>query len=299
MTPEEMECLYDQFEMEDDVNYKFDRILDYEFQDGVLVLKARYYDDDIGKHDLAVPFPILKRDVALELACFIRDTVVEDKCGGHYNLWAKSMLKAHARGVRQLYWSYNADATCCVYPTQRAKASCMSKNARNARATINKNKVKMGSEISRITREALFFDRQQKTTLWADAIFQEMCGLRLLNAFKFHAPNHKCERKDGWQFAPMHMIFDGKQQNMQYKAQLFVGGHMIESSEYTTYSTIIENISVCLLFLAATHQGLDLMTGDISNAFSTAQCAKKDLVKCGPEFGDQEGAIVTLQRAVY
>jgi hypothetical protein len=42
LTPEEMEQLYDQFEMEDDANYKFDRILDYEFKDGVLILKAQY-----------------------------------------------------------------------------------------------------------------------------------------------------------------------------------------------------------------------------------------------------------------
>jgi hypothetical protein len=82
--------------MEDDANYKFDRILDYEFKDGVLILKARYYDDDIGEHDLAVPFPILKRDVPLGLARFIRDKVIEDRRGGHYNLWAKSTLKAHA-----------------------------------------------------------------------------------------------------------------------------------------------------------------------------------------------------------
>jgi hypothetical protein len=40
LTPEDMEKLYDQFEMEDDVNYNFDRILDYEFKDGVLLLKA-------------------------------------------------------------------------------------------------------------------------------------------------------------------------------------------------------------------------------------------------------------------
>jgi hypothetical protein len=71
LTPEEMEQLYDQFEMVDDVNYKFDCILDYEFQDGILVLKARYYNDDIGEHDLAVPFPILKRDVSLKSARFI------------------------------------------------------------------------------------------------------------------------------------------------------------------------------------------------------------------------------------
>jgi hypothetical protein len=97
--------------VEDDVNCKFDRILDYVFQDGVLVLKAQYYDDDIGEHDLAVPFPILKQDVPLELACFIWDKVIEDRRGGHYNMWAKSTLKAHARGVRRLSRSYNINAT--------------------------------------------------------------------------------------------------------------------------------------------------------------------------------------------
>jgi hypothetical protein len=89
LTPEEMEKLYDQFEMEDDVNYKFDCILDYEFKDGVLLLEARYLDDDIGEHTLTVPFPILKRDVPLEVAHFIRDNVVEDNRGGYYNTWAK------------------------------------------------------------------------------------------------------------------------------------------------------------------------------------------------------------------
>jgi hypothetical protein len=45
-----MEKLYDQFEMEDDANYHFDCILDYEFKDGVLLFEARYMDDDIGEH---------------------------------------------------------------------------------------------------------------------------------------------------------------------------------------------------------------------------------------------------------
>jgi hypothetical protein len=30
--------------------------LDSEFQDSVLVIKACYYDDNIGKHGLAIPF---------------------------------------------------------------------------------------------------------------------------------------------------------------------------------------------------------------------------------------------------
>jgi hypothetical protein len=113
----------------------------------------------------------------------------------------------------------------------------------------------MGIQVPRNTREALFFDRVNKNTLWANSIFKEMCGLRRLNVFKFHLPNHKCDRKDGWQFAPMHMIFDIKQQDMQYWARLVVGGHVIDSLDYTTYSLVIENISVHLLFLVAQHQG--------------------------------------------
>jgi hypothetical protein len=91
LTPEEMEKLYDQFEMEDDVNSNFDQILDYEFKDGVLLLKAWYLDDDIGEHTLTVPFPILKWDVPLEVAHFICDNVVEDKRGGYYNTWANML----------------------------------------------------------------------------------------------------------------------------------------------------------------------------------------------------------------
>ena len=299
LSPEEMEKLYDQFEMEDDANYKFDRILDYEFQDGVLILKTKYLDDDIGEHDLAVPFPILKRDVPVELARFIRDKVVEDKRGGYYNTWAKNTLKAHSRGVRRLYRAYNVDSLYRIYRTRRAKANRMSKNARNARETKSTHKVKMGIDVPRNTKEALLFDRMNKNTQWGDAIFKEMAGLQRLNVFKFHSPGHKCNKADGWQFAPMHMIFDIKQQDMRYKARLVVGGHVIDSSDYNTYSSVIENLSVRLVFLAAAHQGLDIMTGDIGNAFPTAPCAEKVWSKCGPEFGEKEGAIVTLQRALY
>jgi hypothetical protein len=121
LTPEEREKLYDQCEMEDDANYHFDRILDYEFKDGVLLFKARYMDDDIGEHTLTVPFPIFKRDVPLEVAHFMCDNVVEDKRGGYYNTWAKHTLKAHARDIHRLYCTYNVNELYRVYKTRRGK----------------------------------------------------------------------------------------------------------------------------------------------------------------------------------
>jgi transcriptional/translational regulatory protein YebC/TACO1 len=43
LTPEEVEKLYDQFEMEDDVNYKFDRILDYAFKDRCFAVESSVF----------------------------------------------------------------------------------------------------------------------------------------------------------------------------------------------------------------------------------------------------------------
>jgi hypothetical protein len=37
--------------------------------------------------------------------------------------------------------------------------------------------VKMGIQVPWNTKEALFFDRINKNTLWANSIFKEMCGL--------------------------------------------------------------------------------------------------------------------------
>ena len=140
--------------------------------------------------------------------------MVEDKRGGYYNTWAKNTLKIHARGVRRLYRTYAVDPIHRLYWTRRAKTNRMSKNARNAIKTKDTIKVKMGIEIPRNTKEALLLDKKNKNTKWADAIFKEMAGLKHLKVFKFHLPNHKYDRKDGWQFAPMPMIFDIKQQDM-------------------------------------------------------------------------------------
>jgi hypothetical protein len=106
-----------------------------------------------------------------------------------------SQLKAHARGIRWLYCAYNVDALYRVYKTRRAKTNQKLKNARTVIQTKHKNKVKMGIEVPRNTSEALLFDKQNKNTLWADAIFKEMSGLRRLNVFKFHAPNYRCNKK--------------------------------------------------------------------------------------------------------
>jgi Reverse transcriptase (RNA-dependent DNA polymerase) len=99
----------------------------------------------------------------------------------------------------------------------------------------------------------------------------------------------------------MHMIFDIKQEDMRHKARFVVGGHVIDSSNHTTYSSTISDISVRLLMLILIQNSLELMVGDVVNAFLTAPCAEKLWSIAGSEFQHQgkEGSKVILKRALY
>lgn len=142
-------------------------------------------------------------------------------------------------------------------------------------------------------------DKRNGNTKWGDAIAKEMEGLMRLDVFEFFPPSHKLHKRDGWQRAPLHMIFDIKREDQRYKARLVIGGNMIDSSNYNTYSSTVQDTSTRLLQLVAVQNGLGIMTGDIGNAFCTAPCAEKIYSVAGPEFGPRAGSIVTLKRALY
>jgi len=287
--------IYDQFEVEDDEeNYKFDKIVDHFFQDGVLILKVRYQgiaDNNV----MDVPFPILRKDVPLELARYVRLYVIDERRKGFYNDWAAKVIKDHTCCIRRLHKAYNIGATMRIHHTRRAKQNRMSKNARNAK---QQNQEKYGIEIPRNTREALLFDLKNNNMKWADAIAKEMGSLERLNVFEYRSATQQFGKTEGWQHAPMHMIFDIKQ-DLRHKARLVVGGHMIDSSGHNTYSSTISDLSVRLLLTVLIQNGLDMMVGDIGNAFPTAPCAEKIWSKAGPEFGSKEGSTVILKRALY
>ena len=69
--PEELEEMLDQFQIENDVDYRFARIVNYCFEHGILLLKVNYVCNDNQIHTLEIPFSILKKDVPLELAKYI------------------------------------------------------------------------------------------------------------------------------------------------------------------------------------------------------------------------------------
>ena len=106
LTAEEAEELHNQFQLEDDDNYEFERIIDHKLTAPGLMLTVKH-TGDTEEETLQVPFLVLKKDVPLELARYIRDKVVEDSRRGHYNTWAKKVIKNHGRTVRRIRRYYN------------------------------------------------------------------------------------------------------------------------------------------------------------------------------------------------
>merc|ERR1712197_40357 len=161
------------------------------------------------------------------------------------------------------------------------------------RAKLNPhNREKFGIKIPNTIEEALKFDREAGNHKWAEAIKKEMDNLIRLNVFKFHPADKEFPKSEGWQKAPLRMIFDIETEDRRHKARLVCGGHRVDSSGYDTHSSQVDTISVMLLLLIAQHAGLTIMTCDVSNAFVTAKNSEKVWAVAGKEFGDKEGCRV-------
>ena len=83
------------------------------------------------------------------------------------------------------------------------------------------------------------------------------------------------------------------------QARLVVGLHVVYSTEYTTYSPIIKDVSMILMLLIAVKSGLGLMDGDIGNLLFTSPCVEMFRSCCGVDFVPICGAVVVLKRDLY
>ena len=126
-----------------------------------------------------------------------------------------------------------------------------------------------------------------------------MKNLDNIHTFKYYPPNKRSRKEDGWQYAPLQMIYEVKQQDLRMKSRLIIVGQVINSSMHTTYSLNIQSISVRLLMLIAVKTGLNLMAANVANAFGTAPCWEKIWTVAGSEFGPKQGSVIRINRAIY
>ena len=189
---------------------------------------------------------------------------------------------------------YNIGRTLRLQMCKEIKIRRISKNRR---ALKKKNRIKFGIEIPNNVRHALLLDKKNNNNAWGEAILKEMNALTKAQVWDFKPPNHKLEQ--GYQFAPLTLIFDVKQEDLRRKARLVAGGHVVDSSMYESYASVVQTRTIRILETIAMNENLKFVTGDISNAFVQADTKEKIYSIAGPEFGDKEGSIVLINKALY
>ena len=95
------------------------------------------------------------------------------------------------------------------------------------------------------------------------------------------------------------MIFDVKKEDFRRKARLVAGGHVINSSMFESYSSVVQTNSLRLLQTVALNEDFKIITADIGNAFIQAFTKEKNWSRCGDEFGEKSGCVVEIKKALY
>ena len=154
---------------------------------------------------------------------------------------------------------------------------------------------KFGLELPKSVKEALAIDARNGDTAWYDAINKEMKNVKVA----FNILEEEESLPVGYKFIPCHMIFDVKM-DFTRKACYVAGGHVTAPPTSTTYASVVSRESVRICLTLAALNDLDVMMGDIRNAYLTAPVTEKVWTKCGPEFGpESEGKRAVVIRALY
>ena len=139
---------------------------------------------------------------------------------------------------------------------------------------------KFGIRIPKSVEEARKIDEQNGDTLWWDTICKEMKNV--CPAFEVFEGSEDDIPKD-YQFMRCHMIFDVKfGENFRRKARLVAGGHMTDTPNTLTYSSVVSRDSVRIALTIAALNELSVMACDIQNAYFDHRVQGENLDTCGP-----------------
>ena len=160
-----------------------------------------------------------------------------------------------------------------------------------------KANMKFGIVIPNTVDDAYRLDAENGNTYWADSIKKEMDSVNDYETFRIVEDDERM--LPGFQEITCHMIFTVKF-DLRRKSRYVAGGHLVkEQPAYNTYSSVVSRESVRIGFLLAALNDIDLMSGDISNAYLNAKTKEKVWFRAGTEFGDNKGKKVIIVKALY
>ena len=217
------------------------------------------------------PMEIIKEDDPVTLAEYARDNGLLEKAIWKWGKRYLAFSKTHRARITQLY----------AMKTKRMGP-----------------KYKFGQKVPRTLKEAYEIDKETNSNGWAEAIKKEINSLKDdFKCFKIYPKNTPPPK--GYQFVKLLWAFDVKFDGRK-RARLVAGGHMTEKLDpEEVTSTMVSLDTIRLAFLAAQHQRLLCLSGDVTSAYIQAFTIERVYTIAGPEFGPLEGCLMIISKALY
>jgi hypothetical protein len=165
----------------------------------------------------------------------------------------------------------------------------------NVKVHACKHNQKLRIEILHYVERALMIDSETNINFWKAAIEKKMkhvmCTFNMLDK---DAEEPKMSKQ-----IPCHMIFNVKM-DFTRKACFVAGGHVTEPPTSITYLSLVAWDSVRLAFLIAVLNDLNILGGEIRNAYLHAETKERVHMVCGPKFEHQsQGHFAIICWALY
>ena len=157
---------------------------------------------------------------------------------------------------------------------------------------------KFGYELPRNNdyNHAIELDKRNGNTLWRDSIKLEIDQQNDYSTYEDLGPNGKVP--EGYKKIKVHFVFDVKHDG-RHKARLVAGGHLTDIPLSSIYSGVVSLRGIRLVLFLAELNNLESWSTDIGNAYLEATTKERVYILAGREFGNLEGHILLIKKALY
>jgi Reverse transcriptase (RNA-dependent DNA polymerase) len=163
---------------------------------------------------------------------------------------------------------------------------------------------KFGYRVPRNHNEAVEIDALNGDRKWQDAEKLELSRIDEYNTFinkgkaQFDRDRKITNAPEGYKKIRVHMVYDVKHDG-RHKARLVADGHLTDIPIESAYSGVVSLRSLRLVMFLAELNKLELWGADIGNAYLEAETREKVFIVAGPEFGERQGCMLIIHKALY
>ena len=162
---------------------------------------------------------------------------------------------------------------------------------------------KFGYEVPNNHADVLRLDAEAGNTKWQDSENLEVSQLMDYTVFEdkgkaIRRGKTVANLPEGYQLIRVRCVYDVKHDG-RHKSRIVAGGHLTPTPVESVYSGVVSIRSIRLVTFLAELNGLQLFGADIGNAYLEADTKERVAIVAGPEFGDLEGHLLIIRKALY